>query len=230
MKALNKICQILAIILCVAALAFFIFPDFAVLVTEKENVGLTGMQLAFGGSVDYAGNTVKMAKSADIWVCLILTMFATLFSALTFRFKGTRYASSAASLAAAIYMLVITLTDASGFVDTRPIGPANVVATYNTVTVVTITAVLFACAAFAVAHLLIADKIEVAGTKKLTIPQRVIAFFRDYKSEVKKIVWPNFKFVLKNTIVVLVICAILGVFIWLLDLGLLELIGLILGV
>ena len=93
-----------------------------------------------------------------------------------------------------------------------------------------LTAVLFACAAFAVAHLLIADKIEVAGTKKLTIPQRVIAFFRDYKSEVKKIVWPNFKFVLKNTIVVLVICAILGVFIWLLDLGLLELIGLILGV
>ena len=50
---------------------------------------------------------------------------------------------------------------------------------------------VFACAAFAVAHLLIADKIEVAGTKKLTIPQRVIAFFRDYKSEVKKIDYPK---------------------------------------
>ncbi len=230
MKAINKICQILALVLCVAALSFFIFPDFATIVAEKESVGLTGMQLAFGGSVDYADGTVKMAKSADIWVCLILTMFGTLFSALTFKFKGTRYAAPAVTIAAAIYMLVITLSDAAKFVDTRPIGPAGVVSQYNTLTVVVITAVLFACAAFSVAHLLIADKIEVAGTKKLTIPQRVVAFFRDYKSEVKKIVWPNFKFVVKNTLVVLVICAILGVFIWLLDLGLLELIGLILGV
>ena len=69
-----------------------------------------------------------------------------------------------------------------------------------------------------------------ADEKKLSFFGKVKKFFRDYKSEVKKIVWPNFKFVLKNTIVVLVICAILGVFIWLLDLGLLELIGLILGV
>ncbi len=231
MKVTNKICQILALVTCVVALAFFIFPDFATIVTKSEDVGLTGMQLAFGGSVDYADGAIKMAKSADIWVCLVLTIFGTLFSALTFKFKGTRYASVAVSLAAAIYMLVIALSSPFKFVDTRPISPADISAVnYNMISVIVVTAALFACLAFGVAHLLIADKLETAGTKKLTLPKRIVAFFRDYKSEVKKIVWPNFKYVVKNTIVVLIICAILGVFIWLLDLGLLELIGLILGV
>ena len=95
--------------------------------------------------------------------------------------------------------------------------------------VLLITALLFVATAFGIAHLLIADKIAVAGTKKLTIPRRIVAFFRDYKSETKKIAWPNFKFVTKNTIIVLVICAIIGAFIWALDWGLANVLKLLLG-
>ncbi len=227
MKVANKVCQILAIVACVTALAFFAFTGFAT-ITAGEDVSLTGMQLAFGGTTDYADSTVKMAKSADIWFCLILTILGVLFSALTFKFKGMRYAAPAVTVVSAVYMLVIALSNPGKFVDTRPL--ADVTAVNYSVSVIIITAALFACVAFGVAHLLIADKLETAGTKKLSLPKRIVAFFRDYKSEVKKIVWPSFKTVLKNTLIVLIICAILGVFIWLLDLGLLELVGLILGV
>ncbi|MBQ7105929.1 MAG: preprotein translocase subunit SecE [Clostridia bacterium] len=59
--------------------------------------------------------------------------------------------------------------------------------------------------------------------------KRVIRFLRDYKSEVKKIVWPSLKDVVKNTLIVLIICVIIGVFIWLADFGLAKLLDLILG-
>lgn len=229
MKLVNKICQILAIVACVVALAFFIFPDFATIVSS-ENTALSGLQLAFGGTVDFADSTIDMAKSADILFCVILTALGVLFSALTFKSKGMRYASPAVSVVAAVYMLVITLSSPYKFVDPRPLKYANITDITYHVSVIVITVALFACVAFGVAHLLLADKLEVAGTKKLTIPKRIVAFFRDYKSEVKKIVWPGFKSVLKNTVIVLILCAIIGVFIWLLDLGLLELVGLILGV
>ncbi|MBE6809508.1 MAG: preprotein translocase subunit SecE [Ruminococcaceae bacterium] len=65
------------------------------------------------------------------------------------------------------------------------------------------------------------------GTKR-TIAKRVIGFLKDYKSEIKKIVWPGLNDVVKNTLIVLVMCLIIGAFIWLLDLGLGKLIELIL--
>ena len=87
---------------------------------------------------------------------------------------------------------------------------------------------LFAVAA--AAYLLIDDYIEVTQSKgaKRTILKRIIGFFKDYKSEIKKIVWPGFKDVAKNTGIVLAMCLIVGAFIWLLDLGLGKLIELIL--
>ncbi|MBQ8550097.1 MAG: preprotein translocase subunit SecE [Clostridia bacterium] len=127
-------------------------------------------------------------------------------------------------------MLVITLGNEWKFVDYRPIKDYSAVLSINySVFVAVITAVLFVFAALGIAHLLIDDKLAVAGTKKLTLPRKVIAFLRDYKSEVKKITWPNFKFVVKNTLVVLVICAIIGAFIWVLDWGLAEILKLLLG-
>lgn len=50
--------------------------------------------------------------------------------------------------------------------------------------------------------------------------KNIVKFFREYKSEFKKIVWPTPKQILNNTIVTLVLCLVVGVFIWLLDLGL----------
>ena len=57
--------------------------------------------------------------------------------------------------------------------------------------------------------------------KKPALPKRfinwVVKFFRDSKSEVKKVSWPTFKQVRNNTFVVIVICVLLGAVIWVLD-------------
>ncbi|MBQ6714573.1 MAG: preprotein translocase subunit SecE [Clostridia bacterium] len=91
---------------------------------------------------------------------------------------------------------------------------------------------LFVFTAFAVAYLLIDDYIEVLESKgsKKTIFKRIVLFLRDYKSEAKKIVWPSLKDVLKNTLIVIIICVIVGVIIWGVDFGLGQLLELILGV
>ena len=92
-----------------------------------------------------------------------------------------------------------------------------------------ITIALLFAAVVGVAHLLLDDYIVVNSSKsaKYTIPKRLVRFVKDYKSEVKKIVWPNRKTVFKNTVIVLSICLILGAFIWLVDFGLAQLLDLI---
>ena len=55
-------------------------------------------------------------------------------------------------------------------------------------------------------------------------------FFRDSRSEIKKIVWPTPQAVLKNTGVVLVTIIIIGLFIFALDTVLMNLLGLIMNI
>lgn len=55
-------------------------------------------------------------------------------------------------------------------------------------------------------------------------------FFRDVKSEIKKIVWPAPQSVFKNTGVVLVTIIIIGLFIFGLDTLLMNLLGLIMNI
>ncbi len=43
-------------------------------------------------------------------------------------------------------------------------------------------------------------------------------FFKGVKGEFKKIVWPSFSTVAKNTAVVVVFCVIIGLLVWVLDL------------
>ena len=42
-------------------------------------------------------------------------------------------------------------------------------------------------------------------------------FFRELRSELKKVVWPTAQQVLKNAVVVLGCCLVVGAFIWLFD-------------
>ena len=51
-------------------------------------------------------------------------------------------------------------------------------------------------------------------------PKAIKRFFKDLKGEVKKITWPNAKEVLKGTLVTIVCIAIIGVVVFLVDLGL----------
>ncbi len=46
----------------------------------------------------------------------------------------------------------------------------------------------------------------------------ISAWFREMKSELKKVVWPSGKQVYKNTCIVLIVCAIFAIITWLMDL------------
>ena len=54
-------------------------------------------------------------------------------------------------------------------------------------------------------------------------------YFRGLVSEAKKVVWPDRKTVVRNTLVTIAVCAILGLLIWLVDIGLSNLIQLVLS-
>lgn len=62
------------------------------------------------------------------------------------------------------------------------------------------------------------------------IGKNVSKFFRDVKSEIKKIVWPTPQAVFKNTGVVLVTIIVIGLFIFGLDTLLMNLLGLVMNV
>ncbi len=228
MKTLNKICWILGIILGLASVVLF-FTDFATVVTGGNAATLVGAELGFGANYKLDGTEYDLAKSAHILLCFWLSVIGTVFSVLSFKTKKLRYAASGFGWFTAIYMLVVALSSAGNFVDYRPLTDVTSVE-YTPVVLIT-AIVLFAFAIATTAHLLIDDYLEVLASKgaKLTILKRIVRFFRDYKSEVKKIVWPSVKDVAKNTLIVLIICLIIGAFIWVVDFGLAKLIALVLG-
>ena len=229
MKTLNKICQVLAIVLGLASLVLF-FTDFAAIVTDGATEKLVGAQLAFGSKyTTAAGTAYDMAKSAQILFCFWLTAIAAVMSIFSFKSKKLRYAVPGLGVVSAVYLLVMRLSSAGKFVDSRPM--ANVTSVSYTAFVWMLVIALFLFVIASAAYLLIDDYIEVAASKgeKLTIPKRIIRFFKDYKSEVKKIVWPGLKEVIKNTVIVLIMCLLVGVLIWLIDFGLGQLLNLVLG-
>jgi len=228
MKIINKVCQILSIVLSVAALVLF-FTNFVSFNSGNNAVSAVGAQLAFGSKLEVAGEAVKMARSVKLLFCFWLTVISVVMSVFSFKSKKLRYAAPAFGLGAGIFMLVVALSSPYKFIDLRPFTSATG-AEYG-LSVLLCAIALLAFAVVAVAYLLIDDYIEVLeskGTKK-TIAKRIALFFRDYKSEVKKIVWPHWKEVIKNTVIVLIMCLLIGAFIWVLDFGLGKLLELILG-
>lgn len=230
MKALRNIFRILTLVFSVGAIVLF-FTSFTTISFDGGSITLAGSQIAFGGKVDIgAGDKIAMAKSADVLFCLLLTIVSVITAALNFKFKGSRLVNVAFSVISGIYMLVIALSAPMLFVDTRPLE--NVTGVIYTSSVLLTAIALLLATVSGVVFVLAADYIEAMESKseKLTIPKRIIRFLREYKSEIKKIVWPGPRSVVKNTIVVLIMCLIVGAFIWLLDFGLGNLINLILGV
>lgn len=230
MKTVNRICQILSVIFAVVSLVLF-FTPFATIATKNGDATLVGAALGFGAKTELAGTEYNMAKSADILFCFWLTVIGALLSIFSFKSKKVRYFAPAVGIISGIYMLVIALRDVVYYVDARPLTTMVGVTGIKYEPSVLLTAIallLFTVAA--TAYLLVDDYIEVAQSKgaKRTILKRIVAFFKDYKSEVKKIVWPGPRDVVKNTAIVLAMCLIVGAFIWLLDLGLGKLIQLIL--
>lgn len=68
-----------------------------------------------------------------------------------------------------------------------------------------------------------AEKKNKKDKEKVGIWKRITRFFKDMKSEAKKIVWPSKKQVINNTVVVLVVMLLCSIVIWPLDWLLLHL-------
>jgi len=66
-------------------------------------------------------------------------------------------------------------------------------------------------------------------SKKPGIFRRIGKYLRDTKGELKKIIWPTFPTVLRNTFVTLTVCVVLGVLVCAVDFGLGSLIDLVLS-
>lgn len=222
MKTINKVCQILALITSIVAAVLF-FTDFATILSDSVgSVTVSGAQLCFGAKLTDAN--VDLYKSSTLLFVFLVTVLTVVFNGFSFKAKGAKWGAVVSSAVSAVYMLVIRLSSPGRFVDSRPISDVASISYKTTVLIIVI--VLFSTLALSIAHLLINDRIECAG-KKPTIPKRIVRFFKDYKSESKKIVWPTFKEVVKNTVIVLIMCAVVGAFIWLLDLGLAKLLNLL---
>jgi len=61
-----------------------------------------------------------------------------------------------------------------------------------------------------------------SSKKKVNPIKSAGRFFREYKSEIKKISWPTVKDTTKNAAITLAAIAVVGVFIWILDFALSE--------
>lgn len=231
MKTVNRICQVLSIAFGLGALVMF-FLNFAVLTVDGSSVSGVGAVFAFGSKLKIGDTAYDMAKSVHLLLCFWLTAIGFVMSIFSFKSKRLRYAAPAFGLAAAIYMLVLRLRSPWKVFDLRTTTTPQFAATELSYTgfVWICVIALFLFAVFAVAYLLIDDALEVAASKgeKLTIPKRVVRFFRDYKSEINKIVWPGLRDVVKNTVIVLIMCLLVGILIWLFDFGLGKLLELIL--
>ena len=81
----------------------------------------------------------------------------------------------------------------------------------------------------AVLYFIARAKNKKAGEDNPVIPAKVKKFFRDTRGEFKKIVWPGLPTVARNTVATLIMCALVGAIIVVIDLGLSALINLLLG-
>jgi preprotein translocase subunit SecE len=78
--------------------------------------------------------------------------------------------------------------------------------------------------------LLVAGGVAVALYYQTERGRRTVGFFRDARTEVRKVVWPSRQETMQTTLTVFVIVVIIGIFLWLLDMVLSGLFKMITGI
>ncbi|NLK86796.1 MAG: preprotein translocase subunit SecE [Clostridiaceae bacterium] len=61
------------------------------------------------------------------------------------------------------------------------------------------------------------SKLAAFGKKITAAGKRVVRFFKDIRSELKKVIWPSKEQLVKSTVSVLLICLLIGAVIWISD-------------
>ncbi|HOM02295.1 MAG TPA: preprotein translocase subunit SecE [Acetivibrio sp.] len=62
-----------------------------------------------------------------------------------------------------------------------------------------------------------AEEVKVSKVEKTK--GKFVRYVKDIKNELKRVIWPTRSQLINNTITVLIMCLIVGVIIWLFDLG-----------
>lgn len=223
-KVLNHVCRIITLAIGLAALVLFFFP--VATLPAASPVDVTGAQLAFGVSIkDAAGNAHNLYVSSYYMFSFVLTAFATILSGVAVfggfkgkSAKGSIVTSYICTFIAGLIMLVIALSSVTKFVDYRPLTLTTTKVAYTPIVLIA-AIVILAMFVIGVITWLVNDYVEVLASngQKLTIKQKVVKFIREMVAEIKKIVWPSKSTVLRNSVIVLIICAILGAFVWIID-------------
>lgn len=234
MKIINQICRILTAVLAVCATVLFFFPFLSVKLVGEKLVPVSGAEMAFGAKVT---DVLKLQVSSQITFIFVLCAFSALMAVLAIFSKkgnGTRIASFVASGIAGVYMLVVSLSKVQKYSDLRPavdkadglytsLIPAYESTAYESIVLIA-AIVILATFVIGVIAWLVNDYVLVLASKgqRISIFGKVKAFIRENIAEIKRIVWPSPKAVVRNSIIVLIICAILGAFIWIVDYALLK--------
>ena len=234
MKILRDFLKVLTALLAVATLVAFFFPLVTVATNAGDTVSLTGAELAFGAdkSAVLGVDGAHLWKSGWFFASFIFGALTAIFIGVGF-FKSQKWNGAAVvtGLINAIILLVIRVSSVLSYTDLRNLTSYVDDGSAQYGIVMTLLMILaIATLVISVVMVLVRDRVEVANTGKLSIPAKVVKFLREYKSEIKKIVWPTGRSVVKNTIVVLVMCAIVLLLVWAVDTGMGELLKLTYGV
>lgn len=228
MKFAGMILRVLAVVLAVGTLVAFFFPFVEVAVSPDKTATLNGLECVFGGDLsDLYGIdgmiTFKGGYFFGAFVLVALTAVSMVLG-LVSKKKGWNGAALVTGVLASILLVVFYTNHPIDYVDMGRLVFSRFSYTLS-YTPIMLAAMIGSIASVVVctAGVLVHDAVVCKETGELTIPQKVFKFLREYKSELKKVVWPAPRSVFKNTLVVLGFCAVALVLIWLMDWGLGEL-------
>lgn len=231
MKAIYQICRILTAVLSVCAVVLFFFT-FVNVTVGQEVLNISGANMVFGTTVGENYNLQGSSYLAFTFALVVLSAITAVVAIFTKKGNGARIASFVSSGIAGIIMLVAGLSKVLKFSDLRPIvteATASKFALAYEPIVLIAAFVILASFVIGVLTWLVNDYILVLASKgqRVSIFGKVVNFFRENIAEIRKIVWPNGKTVLRNSIIVVIMCAILGAFIWIVDFALGSLVNFI---
>ncbi len=232
MKAVSLASRIIAVALGVATFALLFFGIVHV-ASAQGTFELSATQLAFGSKLthDASGETleqvVSLGKSAWYFFTFFVAAIATVCAVASFKSNKAATASLVFGAVTVIMNVLFICNTPGTYVDHRPLTKISEI-WYNN-TFIALLCISIAFVVFTIASILIADYVAVKesnGAKKVLLA-RFKAWLLEYKSEIKKTTWPSFSTVVRNTIIVLIMCAVVGAFIWLADFGLGKLVELV---
>jgi preprotein translocase SecE subunit len=222
MKFLGNFLRVLAAVLAIATVAAFFFP-FADVALNGVQENMNGFECAWGTDLSAKlGEGMTTYKSGYYIGSLVLTVLtaAALVASLFSKKKGWNGTAIITGILNCILLVSFITKGATAYVDMGHVGGATVSHALGLTLAV---AAGIASVVVCIAGVLVCDAVKCKASGELTILKKVLKFLREYKSELKKVVWPGPHSVVKNTLVVLAVCGVALVLIGLVDFGLSQL-------